>query len=184
MKLKHFLPITVWMISLIGIAVASSPHSTDDDNCVGCHNELITKSTGHFIESNDDCMFCHEQGPSGEVLSFQSDNLICLSCHADHDAGLSAAGHTGMNCVECHDPHSSDQPHLFVRSELAVCANGCHGSHDLGLSHPTGDGTTDVNTGSMVTCVSTCHSMHASRDDKMLQMAGTDLCYQCHDDKF
>lgn len=184
MKFRRTFFISISMSVLVGLAVASNPHSLDNDDCLGCHQSIRSGTTTHFIESSDDCMFCHERTPDGDVLSFQSDNLVCVACHADHEVNLSTADHDDLSCTDCHDPHSSDQPHLFTRTELAVCADNCHGYHDLGLSHPTGTGTTDAITGEMLTCVSSCHSMHAPRDEKMLQMASTDLCHQCHDDKF
>ena len=184
MKYRRASYVSISLALLIGLAVASNPHSSDSENCLGCHDSLIRGQTRHFVESNDDCMFCHERTPDGDVLSFQSDNLVCVACHADHEVSLSTAGHADLSCTECHNPHSSDQPNLFARTELSVCADNCHGSHDLGISHPTGARITDVTTGEMVTCVSTCHSMHAPGNEKMLQMASTELCYQCHDEKF
>lgn len=184
MKLRRTFYVSISLVLLIGLAYASSPHSSSTNDCLGCHDSLVRGQTRHFVESNEDCMFCHERTPDGNVLSFQSDNLVCVACHADHEVGLSTANHDDLSCTDCHDPHSSDQPHLFARTEMSVCADNCHGNHDLGLSHPTGDGTADAATGEIVTCVSTCHSMHAPGDEKMLQMAGADLCYQCHDEKF
>lgn len=184
MRFGRTLYVSISLGLLIGIAYASNPHSANSENCLGCHGAVLQGQTKHFVESNDDCMFCHERTPAGEILSFESDNLVCVACHANHEVGLSTADHSDLSCTECHDPHSSDQTHLFVRTELSVCGNSCHGSHDLGTSHPTGDGVTNANTGEMVTCVSTCHSMHTPGEEKMLQMASTDLCLQCHDEKF
>lgn len=184
MILRRILIVLVLVVLFIDYAVASNPHSSNAEDCLGCHDSLIRGQTKHFIESNDDCMFCHERTPNGTVLSFESDNLVCVSCHVDYEGSLSSVDHEDLNCSNCHNPHSSDQPHLFARTEQSVCANNCHGRHDLGLSHPTGDGITNPATGEMVTCVSTCHSMHAPKDEKLLQMACIDLCYQCHDEKF
>ncbi len=176
--------VAMGVLFLVMVVHANGPHSQQDTRCLDCHSERLNGQTLHFAQNNDDCMFCHGGIDGAAVISTETDNLVCVACHADHDIDRHTDAHTDLLCTDCHDPHSSAEPHLFRLPEGSLCANECHGEHDLGMSHPTGAGTLDKTTGSEVTCISTCHTMHQPHDEKMLQMASTDLCFQCHDDKF
>ncbi len=182
MKSLKRLAISIAIFSLVMNVYASDPHSQPDSDCLACHNGMFDGKPGHFIQDNVDCMFCHSWTTSGGSVFYVSNtNLVCVACHADHSVENQTVSHSNMQCIDCHNPHGSANEHMFTKTEITLCGSNCHGQHDLGLSHPTGEGTVDKITGGEVTCISTCHTMHQPVEEKMLQVASIDLCYQCHD---
>lgn len=159
-------------------------HSASATDCLSCHANQFDKFDNHFVESNTDCVFCHDRSDDGLTITTITSDEICQVCHVTNSHAVETGAHSGISCMECHDAHSSDNDHLFRTVETSLCTGSCHGSHNLGVSHPQGVSIADDNTGSALSCVSTCHSMHKPAEPKMLQMAALDLCAQCHGDKF
>lgn len=184
MKSLSKLFVSISLVGLVVVVHANDPHSQPDGLCLDCHADQLSGQNLHFARQNDDCLFCHGGMDGSSEIMIDNSNLSCVACHVDHDVDSHSEAHSYLMCGDCHDPHSSDEPHLFRQAEVSLCSNECHGEHDLGMSHPTGAGTVDKTTGGEVTCVSTCHTMHQPDQTPMLQMASTDLCFQCHDDKF
>ena len=117
--------------------------------CVSCHKSQINQFRRNFHhpvpEGRMVCSDCHNVHPrlSASVLetdaipqtATQSDSLTnvdvtCVRCHADvagpfvyeHDPAM---GLTGRGCLECHDPHGSQNPALLRLSSRSLCAQ-CH----------------------------------------------------------
>lgn len=175
--------------------VSSMDPSEQGTDCLSCHSEIISEGNGHWITSNDDCRFCHDltltsrEGSdhttaNGNLMLTQTGDYVCVACHADHDKSEQQENsHLDFGCTTCHNPHGSSYGANFVQSEVDLCGGSCHGDWDIGVSHPTGEGIKDISAGVSMSCVSTCHSMHASVEEKLLQVAYDDLCQQCHLDK-
>jgi predicted CXXCH cytochrome family protein len=109
-------------------------------------------------------------------------NGDCLVCHSVRSFSGFSGVHGAMSCLECHNPHdgtSSDRLDL----ELTGCKS-CHDDHELGLSHPVGQGVVSPADNSTLTCVSACHSIHQPQHEKLLQTEKSQVCFKCHSDKF
>lgn len=115
--------------------------SLDDipESCQACKFELAPPPP-FIAESaweNVSCAMCHQADKKGNVqpevswleipqlgeyASVETHSDLCLKCHdtegvADHGQVLVGSGHEGMQCTECHSPHST----------TATCVTGdCH----------------------------------------------------------
>jgi len=158
--------------------------------CLQCHSDKIPNGSSHFIQSGDDCLFCHNVDmtqvsyASHKVLTMDQDE-VCQACHGSTGGMITTVGHESLRCVECHNPHGSRNEHMLTNAPISLCSESCHTSHELGRSHPVGAGITDINTGSTLTCTSTCHTVHHPKEENnLLQLTATDLCRSCHRGKF
>jgi hypothetical protein len=104
----------------------------------------------------------------------------CASCHHDK---LAVTHHSIANCTSCHDGHQGDVVAIAMPG-VESCRGSCHDDHELGVSHPSGDGIVDTVAGGELTCVSTCHSIHDPKAPMLLQFEAMLLYYQCHSEKF
>jgi hypothetical protein len=100
------------------------------ETCLVCKFELETPPP--FISENDwmhvPCLVCHEEDKKGiiqaeytwleipaleEYASVETPTELCLKCHEttskapEHGTVVVGGDHAGMQCTECHQPHSS-----------------------------------------------------------------------------
>ncbi len=99
------------------------------ETCLVCKFEL--EEPPPFISENDwthvPCLVCHEEDKKGniqpeytwleipaleEYASVETTTELCLKCHEaskapEHVTVVVGGDHTGMQCTECHQPHSS-----------------------------------------------------------------------------
>jgi len=158
-----------------------------EDSCSGCHFSGNQDQRSHDIDTGGECNYCHRSVGSNDAhnISTNRDSFNCMFCHSELNPTTSSLGaHKNLQCVDCHTAHGPNGGYRLVKSVVSLCSETCHTADQLGKSHPVGQGVIDKSTGTELTCVSTCHSVHNSRDDKLLQFADTDLCLQCHTEKF
>ncbi len=103
--------------------------------CLTCHNPHSTKKEGLLVKSPDDvCLDCH-----GDII--KQPHVIAGINRSGHPLGLRTAAKKKFrhlkdpvrkgrvfSCASCHNPHSSDSPHLFrypANSAMDLCKN-CH----------------------------------------------------------
>ena len=94
----------------------------DDGPCASrCHEDMLTRARKlHGPLNLGDCSACHQHHESDfpRLLRIAPEKL-CARCHAVLDR-LSARAHGqppyGRACLDCHDPHSSDD-RFFVREQ-------------------------------------------------------------------
>jgi predicted CXXCH cytochrome family protein len=187
MRLK--ITVTITSILLLTAAIASAQNfETVSYDCLDCHRQYFSNMPTHFIEGNLDCLFCHDVPATATNDSVMENhavdtyvsNLLCQSCHVDIDNSGWLSKHNEFNCINCHDAHGSNIEHALVKEPVSLCRENCHAIHELGISHPVGDEIVDQNHESELTCVSSCHSNHQPREEKMLRLAEGDLCTTCH----
>ncbi len=183
----------IGLVLLITIGVSSAGiknitmSSRDVGNdCMSCHSNTINSSESHFIETSDDCQFCHitnDNSSDHEVLSIKN-NDICVACHVGQSDMNTADVHSSLYCVECHSPHGSKQDYMFRENVVTMCRESCHTNNELGNSHSVGGHVIDTRTGQQLTCISTCHSLHNPKEEKLLQYSETYVCYECHQEMY
>ena len=106
----------VLMMTMAFALVPNANSGASTGSCGECHDSVLSERTNHFIDTEDDCLFCHETDPTGaggHVYSF-GENDLCVACHVEQDRVEETDVHSGINCIECHDPHGSAiYPHLI-----------------------------------------------------------------------
>ena len=116
--------------------------------CASCHpmDRQARRAVQHEPFEKGRCAACHDPHATNNrwVLVMKSEEL-CLKCHGDGGGGtmsrhdhpynvkpknplaknieLSSRGR--LECISCHDPHSSESKHLLRTSQEDTCV-GCH----------------------------------------------------------
>ncbi len=175
-------------IAISSIGIKSIPMNSNDViiDCENCHNEIITSVNSHFIESSNDCQFCHivnTNTTDHQILSI-TDNDVCVACHVEQSEMNSSDVHSSVYCMDCHDPHGSNEDYMFTKNVVQLCSENCHTKEEQGNSHAVGGDLIDERTGQQLTCISTCHNLHSPKEDKLLQYTVTNVCYECHQEMY
>ncbi len=134
------------------------------------------------------CAECHAH--EGDQTVLKTDHQ-CAACHTDIAARMADAPyrHPGMSpgegetaaCLDCHEFHGAGSK--FLKADpIQLCGDArCHPrSLDAG-SHPVG--MTEAKTGRMMTCTSSCHDPHGTKEKFFCKAEpGRALCIGCHED--
>ncbi len=116
------------------------------------------------------CGPCHGRDPGGQGqrLSKSVAEGLCYDCHKDLSKEvLFVHAPVLVNaCLECHEPHLSNGPHLLLSARPNVCAR-CHVPADLS----TGDHHRDAASLTDSTCIS-CHLPHGGPRRHLLRSVG------------
>lgn len=198
-------------VNIQGKVISQLPTLTgiSSDLCFTCHDDLATefrKPGTHQPVMAGDCDACHSAHGSGHLGFVKAAAPeLCAGCHTIDDAlNAKHEGYTitGADCLDCHNPHVSDQPKL-VRSSLhppfaekscdachekgaqgeavvtasmtEICA-ACHESvsEGAGLAHQHVPFAAGECTG--------CHGVHAADKKGLLKADDGRLCFSCHED--
>ena len=180
--MKQILLIVASMLSLGGLANAATTRPTDAHfkTCItsDCHTALKKTAVVHAPVASDACDSCHELKSAKEHTFnlIRSGGEMCSFCH-DFDVSAMPVIHKPVangECIGCHDPHGSKLRGLLREESVVDLCGRCHESVTRGrefVHTPVARGECD-----------TCHPPHASRLPKLLDAAGTDLCFACHKD--
>jgi len=168
-------------------AKASKPKSVvaglpESKQCLTCHETDKRRMHFSIAEHNKagvQCSDCHgnhtdkikklnvAQEKGGKITA------LCATCHQDVLAKFSMPSHHpvregGATCTGCHDPHASKQTALRGKTELCTsCHQAVRGPHVF--EHPPA-----------VEDCTTCHDPHGAPNRKLLSVAQTMQCLQCH----
>ncbi len=185
--------------------------------CLECHtqgtNVPATGSRHPALDMGcDTCHVIHKTGERGkEEFDYhltKSSPALCLDCHDASSEDLQKAHHgqpfATANCVQCHNPHQSNEAHLMQRfTHVPFDSGSCDTCHQ-----PAQDGKvvltqSDVNA-ICVTCHSdqaekiakakvphpgaqgdctTCHNPHAGKTPGFIQPDPVNACLACHSDQ-
>lgn len=165
-------------------------HDEESNYCLNCHLEVkadFQMRSSHPLHSgNIECVSCHPVSGISSTHQTAGINWTCRNCHSEkagpfpfeHPVTFEHRVEAG-GCVECHNPHGSNNDKLLKQPGDGVCVQ-CHGV-------PTMHRVAHSGLGTKMACVD-CHSeVHGSFDNgKLLDpMLGSKLfpdCYQsgCH----
>lgn len=157
--------------------------------CTACHNPHGSNHKGllydkvHEPFASKKCNQCHEGPSSPTPLKVKAGGFeLCRGCHNDmiNEALTKNRLHWPLldrnGCLNCHNPHASDQEGLLAGPMQEVCGR-CHVDTVAKLKaakskHPP------VEEG---TCMA-CHSAHSSNQILLLNKPSViDVCGDCHD---
>jgi len=116
--------------------------------CVSCHENISQEMDENiimhkpFIEGQ--CNGCHDpHATNNEWVLKKSSEILCLNCHKpdvdlinhEHPYNIKPKKKVADNieltndglleCLSCHNPHSSKQPHM-LKSNMGLVCIGCH----------------------------------------------------------
>lgn len=155
--------------------------------CFGCHEKKpdnFREGDVHGTFGELSCSLCHEFHSAGNAKLTRDPSRVCMECHGAIEKRIAIMKkslgkvHKEKNCLNCHKPFHSSQPHYLKQNAISLCGS-CHkGQHEV--THPVGENVKDPRDGKMVTCLS-CHSLHSARAEFMLSFdRKKQLCIQCH----
>jgi DmsE family decaheme c-type cytochrome len=156
-----------------------TPVKTQNEICMGCHSD---GSRIHWLGSIHEeeevaCANCHvKHAKQDPVLDDLAQQEICFTCHPrTRSELLRNSSHPlrfgEMTCTDCHDPHSSANDSLLVRSNINDTCYSCHAEKRgpfLWEHAPVSEDCT------------LCHNPHGSNHKALLKQRPPLLCQQCH----
>ncbi|MFQ5583808.1 MAG: cytochrome c3 family protein [Calditrichia bacterium] len=173
--------ILTFLFILPSVYLASQENEGTEVTCTsaGCHGGLVADSIVHEAAS-DDCESCHESdgnnhpGDDGNEFSLSNDPPeLCYDCHDEKNQKQNI--HPPVDdgeCLECHNPHSSETPALLVETNLGDLCGTCHDveKEENMLAHEPVK---------KMDCIS-CHNPHQSDFSTLLKQNIPQLCFLCH----
>jgi predicted CXXCH cytochrome family protein len=150
-------------------------------SCVsgGCHSTFATAPFVHgVVRSSPSCSVCHEDDQGGHVYPVRRPGSAgCTFCH-DTVIGQRVHQHaaTDVDCLTCHDPHTSEHRSLLLADSTASLCATCHPAGAASVPHaPFASGE----------CAA-CHEPHESDFPGLLRggegPAHCDLCHEATSD--
>ncbi|HCJ66407.1 MAG TPA: hypothetical protein DHV62_03545, partial [Elusimicrobia bacterium] len=167
--------------------------------CLSCHQAHTSSvgklliETGHPMFLEGGCDACHTAtGADGKSKLNAKSEKLCFTCHADtEELGKKKVVHAVFSdCTFCHSGHVSKEKKLLLKKMNNICYE-CHLPETF-KEHPVPkhpvyfDESTQKKkltlqgdpSGRAFNCLS-CHSAHASDNQKMFNDTGKD-CTNCH----
>jgi len=107
--------------------------------CQKCHFETINKferRSNHPVNQGIlTCLSCHSFTKRQDSNLMYDLNRTCQGCHPENGGPflyehqiVNAHSIDGSGCIECHDPHGSENDYLLKQSDNNLC-NQCHIEH-------------------------------------------------------
>lgn len=142
----------------------------------GCHADINSKKILHKPASKSStCKMCHKSGtPTQHDFELAtSKNQLCTRCHkmVKDQKSQHMPAKRGM-CLNCHEPHQSDNRNLLKKAKPGELCKGCH--RKVGQ-----DGESKHGPVSTYQCTA-CHNPHASEEKHLLKAKEPELCINCH----
>jgi predicted CXXCH cytochrome family protein len=181
----------VALLSLSCLGAGKKPTElTENCNTRECHNSYSQKRYVHKPVKLGVCKFCHKS-VDPKKHSFQlvrTRKELCGSCHQEQtDIGteqLRPRAQVGKGrylhkpleegkCLECHNPHGSDNKFLLSSANVAELCRKCHKNNEIVKNphKPVADGECNR-----------CHDSHSSNYRYLLINNQRPLCFSCHED--
>lgn len=139
-------------------------------------SETSVEKVGSTAVSADEGASVSRQVRGTESQLTMEVSELCWMCHGDLSLKMSDPyvhqPFAALRCINCHNPHASNEPRLLVQAPDALCGT-CHQmSAELSRKQahsPVKDGW----------CTN-CHDPHGSKFEGMLVASQRELCFRCH----
>ncbi|MDD5773226.1 MAG: cytochrome c3 family protein [bacterium] len=212
--------LTIKILLLIIFFITFNTFAEEKKDCYDCHKDLKEKFQKKYIHkplAKNGCTGCHkDHGNENKLMLKAEGNDLCYLCHDSYEVEFKKqsklaviklshfnlpVGRDKSQCIECHDPHSSDEPKLiysnqhkpfaekkclechekpvfwqpvkFVAEGSSLCIK-CHKIQEKSNVH------TPVKEGKCILC----HDPHTSKNKFMLRAEyNSKLCALCHENK-
>jgi predicted CXXCH cytochrome family protein len=182
--------------TVIAVPQIAGAEFVGTEDCMLCH-EGIGRGFAHTAHARlmvDEetgldlgCESCHGPG-SLHSMEGEGRHLIhnpgrspdsCLQCHMEVQGQFALPhGHPVANgkvaCIDCHDPHGEREADMLAHGILAADMASC------AECHPAQAGPFVFEHEAMRDGCTACHEPHGSVNQKMLKVANSSLCLQCH----
>lgn len=169
------------LISLNHGLSASDTSSAQKEQCLICHDSFLKKSKKNIHSAfNIGCESCHIEAPGSSHPEKQYSiklryeiPALCFNCHEQskfNGIDVHSPVAKGM-CINCHDPHGSENHSLLVREAPDLCYQ-CHDKNNFAKKYIHG-----VASGG---CNIRCHRPHASDYPHLLSSPVVEICGGCH----
>jgi len=162
---------------------AAHPIPVRRADCRTCHEvhgsgnaHMLRGSSRHVPFEEGSCDACHRKPRGTRVRLLQEGGALCEACHGDVANAGGEVVHSALKqgrCVECHDPHLADQPHLLKAAGGELCFS-CHPDIAERAKGPGAHAALEDGCDG-------CHDAHSSDRPAMLVDDGDELCRTCHD---
>jgi formate-dependent nitrite reductase cytochrome c552 subunit len=153
-------------------------------SCLECHTTGYDALTGKYAEAGVTCEACHgpfQPNHPDAPMPITPDANLCGTCHktTTDEWRASVHGQEGIQCQDCHNPHSQT-PKAASVTELCTT---CHQNPGTSFTH-----STHANAG--LEC-SNCHMFTNPRTNDPIEglvptghtfTVGSDACIACHQD--
>lgn len=124
-----------------------NPHESDNarllvassinELCTSCHQakaEFLKKTSSIHPPVKDQCTNCHDPHTEDHQYQLKADGKkdLCVMCHTDKEVWTSTvtSKHGALDrprkCLECHDPHGSENPKFLVKDTSKDLCLSCH----------------------------------------------------------
>lgn len=169
-------------------------NAVQPDLCYDCHPQIedqFAQPSHHPVGVVLKCASCHDPHAAqyGALVSAR-DNSFCYQCHRTVQANYDGSKHRRTLCIKCHTPHGSTNTPMLLAANPEVCLQ-CHEATHFDErtstvyrnNHPVRPTHYDVNNQSPLTCTSSCHNPHGTKQNYMLRYFAfpTDgACLMCH----
>jgi predicted CXXCH cytochrome family protein len=152
--------------------------------CSDCHSNLTEKKSKH-TPVKENCESCHkvnfkehtENGSNGLHLA-ENIPALCYNCHNGLQNDLTTIKNIHQviknknSCINCHNPHSSDEDKLLVLDEKKLCLS-CHNKEVASNGKKTANINRILTNAKVIHppvengCIA-CHKPHASDNNYLL----------------
>ena len=179
--------------------------------CTSCHqakDEFLHKTTNIHPPVKDQCTNCHDPHTEDHLYQLKADGKrdLCVMCHVDKEVWTTTVTdkHGALDrprkCLECHDPHGSENPKFLIKDTSKELCLTCH-SERL-VTDETGyklqdigkhlDKNPDWHGPILWGDCAACHNPHGSNNLRMLKKPfprtfyekfdeNNYICFQCHE---
>jgi len=87
--------------------------------CSDCHGDVGSVKFPHFPVFEGMCLDCHNAHNSDAAgqTKYNGESNLCFECHTDIEEKVASSkfvhNMVGENCIECHNPHGSENPNIL-----------------------------------------------------------------------